>query len=424
MTSEVSKKKEIFIPVIFSILLLFCTYSSVFCYIAFLLGIILIVFMNEEYILSLFFFIVPMSTIFKTSPSGPSFFTYLELFFIIVHFFRKKGKATGTEGLIMGFALLILLNQLLHGDISIATTIKMIAYLFLLSCATEIDAESSHKRIILMYFSGVLASSLMIRLKVPTFRITEFISVKTDLLSGVFTQRLAGLYGDPNYYSITLMLLLCAIIVLYLKSEINIVKSVILSGIIIYFAVQTLSKSAILMLAFPAFFLIYVLLKKRKYFLAFIGIGLGIVFFIMLKSNRIPFLSLALERFSNNTTDITSGRTAIWSKYLNYFIENPLVVLFGRSVLYNELNGHVPHNTYFDIIYQLGILGGFILIIIIIKCFGNNRLKTSRKKNIINYSLLIVVLIMYFFLSELQYFDPPFHLIISMIVMNLDLNVN
>ena len=44
-----------------------------------------------------------------------------------------------------------------------------------------------------------------------------------------------------------------------------------------------------------------------------------------------------------------------------------------------------------------------------------------RQRNLMNYSILFCAAVMYFFLSVLFYFDPPYHLMIAFTVLNMDL---
>lgn len=65
------------------------------------------------------------------------------------------------------------------------------------------------------------------------------------------------------------------------------------------------------------------------------------------------------------------------------------------------------------------MFGGTLLITSLFTISKQSRQGFKRKKNILNYSVLICILLMYFFLSEVLYFDPPFHIILSFLVLNL-----
>lgn len=406
--------------IIFTILIYSCTLNKAFCYLAFILGIYVIFKHEFEIILPLFMFIMPMSTIFKTSAGNSSFFTYLELLLVAVYLFRNNFKIKKTELGILFFGSYIIIMQAFNNAFSITMTIKMITYLFLISIATNIRIIKNYKSYFLMFIAGLIFSSFIGLINIPGFHVHEFITIKTDLVAGGAYRRFAGLYGDPNYYSINLIIALCLLIILYLKNEIKFIWCIILSILLIYFVALTVSKSALLMLCFPALILIYVFMKKRNFFWAILMLVMIMIGVLLLINNQIGIFSGVMNRLSNTNTDITSGRIELWKFFIEYFKNNPIQLLFGRSIAHYMLDGHVAHNTYIDIIYELGIIGGLLFITLLI-CIVRASKNNLKRKCLLNYSIITIIIIMYAFLSELQYFDPPFHIIIAALVLNLDM---
>lgn len=409
--------------IIFTILIYSCTLNKIFCFLAFVLGVYIVLKYKFEMVFPLFMFMMPMSSIFKTSAGGTSYFTYLELLLVVVYLLRNKMEIRKTELGIIFFCSYIIITQILNGAFSITITIKMVAYLFLISLANTTEIRKIYKACFMMFIMGLIISSLMGLINIPGFHVSEFITIKTELVIGDEYGRFAGLYSDPNYYSINLIIALTLLVVLYLKDEIKFFQCIILSSVLIYFAALTVSKSALLMLCFPILMLLYVFIKKGNFF--------GIVFVIaiisgailLLTNNQTGIFTRVISRFSNANTDITSGRTELWKMFVAYLKDNPVQLFFGRSVGHYTLNGHVAHNTYIDIIYELGIFGG-ILFIALLVCIVRSSNDNSYKKNLINYSIIAIILIMYTFLSELQYFDPPFHIILASMVLNLNMRTD
>ena len=113
----------------------------------------------------------------------------------------------------------------------------------------------------LCYIAGVLTSSLLMYVNLSLFRITEYVSSKTERLVGADVgdniTRFAGLYGDPNYYSVNIIVAMILILCLYRKRKINSIHSIILIVPFVFFAAKTGSKSALLMLIIPALLFVY-----------------------------------------------------------------------------------------------------------------------------------------------------------------------
>lgn len=141
---------------------------------------------------------------------------------------------------------------------------------------------------------------------------------------------------------------------------------------------------------------------------------------------QIPALKIVVDRFmSSNTLDgmdvnkLTTGRTDIWIMYAKYLINNSHVFIFGQGVGADYYN-HTPHNTYIDILYFLGVIGSALRLLSLLAISKQSRhIKT--KRNILNYSVMICIVVMYFFLSELFFFDIPFHLFAAFTVLNLNM---
>ena len=77
------------------------------------------------------------------------------------------------------------------------------------------------------------------------------------------------------------------------------------------------------------------------------------------------------------------------------------------------------HNTYIDILYYLGLIGGALLMVILVQL--TNMLPKPRSRNLLNYSVVGTILIMYVFLSQLFYFDLAFQIMLAIIVLRLDI---
>ena len=415
--------KEIFLLLFIAFLVLMGTHSTIFSLVAFAVGCCVIILGNQFQSLEMILFLAPMATIFKASPDSFAFLTYLELFYVLLYLVRQRFKIGHTEGVVILFGVYLLIIQIFNGDIDFNVTLKMIAALFMLSIATKLNVEGEVKRLFIVFILGVIISSLFANIDNSFFPIKQFVGMKGYGTGyGGYIVRFSGLYRDPNYYSVNIIIALCAIILLYKSRKLSSYIAIIFATLLIAFAVETVSKSAIIMLALPAVMLLYVMFKERRYGLFFVGV-IAIACIIMLAfSNRIPALDNIMRRFMSmdaNLDSLTTHRSTLWMSYLSYLSDNISEVIFGRSLMNYTLNGAAPHNTYIDLIYQLGLVGTTFLLMIVKRIFGMRG--TYKERSILNYSILSCIVIMYFFLSELQYYDLPFHLILCYFALNFNI---
>ena len=190
----------------------------------------------------------------------------------------------------------------------------------------------------------------------------------------------------------------------------------------VIFSTLTLSKSAFLMLLLPLILMLYSKAKKRKYFVLLSICVVCIIFLLQLLDGRIEIFNGVLYRFNQvtNVDSLTTGRSYIWKDYLNFFLNNPSSFLLGRGLGAEVLNSHAAHNTYIDLLYYLGIIGTLFTFLVF---FVLINIKNSFiKVNLLNYSILICIGLMYFFLSELFYFDWAFHFIIAFMILKMNMN--
>ena len=374
---------------------------------------------DEDSSLAFLIFIMPMATIFKLSITSPAFFTYLELFFVLMHFFRKRLRMDTLEVYILIFGAYLAVCQFANGGIDINVTIKFVAHLYILYIASNMDLNKHYKTYLFLYVFGVIVSSIIANMD-PFLPVKNYVIPEGYYNAGEYIGRFTGLYKDPNYYCINVIISLCILVLLFAKADISLLSMLMLAAPLFYFAIATVSKSAILMIVIPIIFFLYASAKRKKYGLLIVA---GIAFIVTLQmalENRIPALETIMTRLLNSTRDIdsfTTHRMDLWKMYFDFFSDNPLHNVFGSSINKYTLNGAAPHNTYIDMIYQLGIVGSSFLLLLIFKIIQNKSIFI--KRGFVNYGVLLCVLIMYGMLSELQYFDPPFHLIMIYITLNI-----
>ena len=83
---------KIAVSTIICICITFGTTNKLFTLVAFAICGLLMLSYSEEDFIPVLFFVLPFAPIFKISYMGTSFFTYLTLLYVILHFVRNKCK--------------------------------------------------------------------------------------------------------------------------------------------------------------------------------------------------------------------------------------------------------------------------------------------------------------------------------------------
>lgn len=411
------------VSAVLALLLLFGTYRNVFSLAAFLGCCLMIFFCDRESILLQLFFVMPMANIFKLSPGTQSFFTILILLYIVLHLVLPR-RATMLAVL---FGVYVVVGELLAGQFELFKTVKLICNLLFLSSILNGKVEIRHKEIFLSYIVGNLVASVFGTMDSSFFKIESYTGVEEfgNPNSDNLVTRFIGLYTDPNYYAVGIIISLCLIVVLFHRKEIKPLPALILAVPLVYFLILTYSKSALIMLLVIFSFFIYSFHRKGNYFAVIALILTAVAVICLAMSGQIPALDVILERFSSDENSagvdinsLTTGRFDIWMLYLKHLINNVKTVIFGSGIASDYVEGHAAHNTYLDSLYFLGVIGSGLLISLLAVISAQSR-HAAIKRNFLNYSVMICIVIMYFFLSELFYFDPPFHIFLAFVVLNL-----
>lgn len=416
------------ISAVLALLILFGTYRNVFSLAAFLGCCLMVFFFDKESVLLQLFFVMPIANIFKLSPGSQSFFTILILLYVVLHLVLPRKATT----LVILLGVYIVVGELLAGQFNVSRTIKFICNILFLSSVLNEKVQFSKKEIFLSYIVGNYVASFFGTIDSPYFKISSYTGAEQFVNEKFYdgATRFIGLHGDPNYYAVNIIISLCLIILLLHKSEIKIVPALILAVPFIYFLLQTYSKSAIVMLFVITIFLVYSFLKNKKHVSVLVSGLVVLIFAYLALSGMIPSVNIIFDRFSQSETSegfeintLTTGRYDLWIFHIKYIASNIKVALFGDSITAGLITHHASHNTYIDIVYHLGLTGGTLLIASL-KSILSQSSRVKIKRNILNYSVLLSVVIMYFFLGELFIHDPPFHIYLAFAALNMPLETD
>lgn len=421
MSDDIAMRKNIGISkwvllTIIGVLIAAGTNNTVFTCAAALLASAGIVLYDEQNSLGILFFTMPYTHIFKIAPGTVSVFVVLLLLYVMWYMLRMRlfHRVVGEILVLCAFVSAV---HFASGMLQISQLIKFMANLLFLYVAVQEVDFNNPREIFLVYIYGLLTSSFL-KYSGAFPNVPLYTDEHLDL------DRFTGMHADPNFYGFNVVLALCLVVIMYHRRDISVWMTIALTGVLVWFATLTVSKMVFIMLAFPCLIFFYSNCVNRRIFLQFVFIAIITALILLVISGKIDAFDAVLKRFErvNDAASLTTGRSIKWRHYIQHIFGSLRVTLIGEGLNapYTRASDGVPHNTYIDFLYNLGLGGTMAYIACILHIF---KLRKNRiKRTIINGILLTCIMVMWMSLSELLYFDFPFHLLLGYIVWNLPMD--
>lgn len=245
------------------------------------------------------------------------------------------------------------------------------------------------------------------------------------------TVRSIGFYGNPNYYSVSLLLALGLLMGVfsfgYLSSKSNrkyvyftVAYLILMIGI--YF---TYSRGALIAAVFTSLlFFIYnfrQILNLRIIAISFILVLLVLVWYQ--NSDKIVLTTISeqtIQRIENALFGTGAGRYLIWSNGWELYTSDIKFLLFGvggnQFIFYEEygIPNHV-HNGYLRFLYESGAVGFSLFIVLLIKLLKSTfNFSNMRPSSLLFYSLIIISVMS---LSNDMFIIKEFWLLVGLIAV-------
>lgn len=409
-------------PIIFILwaLIVFGTTIPIVSYIAVGITAIVILRCDNRYTIPILFAIEPFANVFKASANSQSFFTMLVFLYVGWNIIRKRNICR-TELLTAMYGMYLVVIQLVCNTLGIERTLKFVANLFFLQYALVNSQQIEYKDIFFSYIGGIIVSSF-VKLSGVFTNINSYVdTVVVGQNSFDDIIRFAGLYNDPNYYAVNVIIAMCLVVIMFHCKKMKTLYATVTLGILVLFVGLTSSKSALFMLALPMILLLYSNSKNRRHFIQLVFIATVIIGAILIIAGRITVFDTVFERLSqaDDIESLTTGRSRIWKEYLSYFAEHEELLIFGRGLGAGLINQSASHNTYIDILYYLGIVGG-ALMLGMLGLIAKQR-ESNNEKCFLNSSVALCITTMYAFLGQLFYFDLIYQLYLAIVVWKMPL---
>lgn len=399
------KNKQVLVYVIMGSLLCLRGLNDLFLYPAIALGVIVILFADQSIGLPFLFFILPLANIFKFSPEQFSFFTVL-FFLFVARQFLKRGIHLSAFLSCMIFGVYLFL---LSGVRQSVTIITMLAGILFVSYS--ISGKNNLKEILIAYSIGLILASILGLLQNFFPIVKNFVAdVVLRLGESERVNRFSGLQGNPNYFTVDIIMALSGIAILLFREN-NRLPYIILFIVLTVIGFLSLSKSFLISWVVLIFFMALYIIKSHKQRvrrLIFIMLAtIGLIYFVA--AEQINEYIIRFTETIDDMSDFTTGRTDIWRGYITTIWNNLKILFVGNGINGSIVNGRGVHNTYLEAIYSLGILGTSLFLIVLCVCFKFNT-KISEK---VQFLPLIILLIRFLAIGLLTFDNLWFYLVIA-----------
>ncbi|HBO48262.1 MAG TPA: hypothetical protein DD614_00250 [Clostridiales bacterium] len=371
-----------------------------FSYLAFFLVLVAIIFDKRQYGFSYLVFCVPFCGIDDYLGVYLLFgcvLAFLIKNYIIMLFFDKKRFSLYVLLSILAFTIYSLLpigeyNSMLVLKLGISVGLVLLIYLF-----------TNYKETLNLKFNlNVLAIGLIIS---AGFYLTYFVSpyIHDKVLWGMGEDfiRFSALLMNPNALAMIceISLSLLTIFLLQNKFEWNDIIAYIIFAVL---GLSTFSKTFMILFGILLLILLGYLIRRYKWKITWLIVLICVVLILMVVVKG-DFLSTYLNRFvggwgtdmkgNNKFIDImTTGRYKLWTTVVTYMFENPIVIVFGRGFGAGLVASMSAHNFYISLIYQLGLVGSLLFVLMFVMLIVDYKLKNPESKFKYSYLVPIVVL--------------------------------
>ncbi len=399
------------ICLLFTLLILGRAFTDIFFYVFMAVSTVVFAISSTKHCVPLLLFIMPSATILKTDPDGMSFFTIL-FFLVIVKMviFNKRLSFRLILCLLAFFAYSLLVS----GIGQITTVITMISGMLMLHYLRNKDIDASLS--VITYTFGIAFASILALLRDFLPIISNFISeTARDFGEKDLTNRFSGLQGNPNYYTLDIIVALSAIIILMYNNKPHRTHTFCMISLSV-FGLMSVSKSFIICWVLLILFWFILSIKqgvgKIVKFLFVGALGIGVIYYV-----ASDYINAYLFRFfqdsSGTLSDITTGRSDIWLAYIKVIFSNAKILLFGNGLnTMLDSVGKGTHNTYLECLFSLGLVGTVIFAVALRVCMGKFRIKTAV------WIPVLLLLIRMFAIGILTYDSLWFYLAILLLVSN------
>jgi len=335
------------------------------CLAAFMVWIVYVCFTDNTFPTLLFF--LPWSPILRLTPDSFSFYTIALMLICAISVLKKKFRFKRYHLLIVLALLpLTLLTKMLNGSMITFDYISFLLLLLMFPVVKEewLSAKYDFFHIVTYFSIGIIIAALAALSLTSSANIAKFIRVDEYLT----IVRRCGFYGDANFYTAQVTAALGGCLMELLKDK-KPWHMILLFGSIVfllYCGFLSGSKSfVIITLIMLVLWIIGLFRLKGRTVFKVVVITVAVITAIFIATSVLfkDLLAMMDVRFSfdSNLSEITTGRTDVWSLYLKELRSDWKMLLLGNGYTNIRIGEKYTHNTLLQMVFQLGLIGTPIL---------------------------------------------------------------
>lgn len=321
-----------------------------------------------DFTLPVLLFFLPWSPILKVNSAGYSFYTFGMVMICLLSIVKKRFNFRNYQlkaGL--GILFVSLLSKLIDGSGIAFDYIAFVMMIFLFPSVKEEWREKKYDffQLVAFFAVGVIIASICALNFADYANIRRYIRVDAYLT----IVRRSGFYGDANFYTAQILAAMggAMALILHEKKKSHLLFLGIVVLFLLYCGFLSGSKSFVITTAVILVLWIFAILKMRG------RAGLKVILIIsaVLAATYIAtsalfsgLIDVILTRFLfvRDLNSFTTGRTKLWTSYLKEIMSNAKVLFLGKGFTNAMVKGRASHNTLIQTLFQLGLVGGPILI--------------------------------------------------------------
>lgn len=359
-------------------------------------------------------FFLPFASLLKLRPGSISFFTIALLLICGIYTVTgsRQVRVLHLIPALLLVAMTLIVKTAYGYEIDNAYILFAVMLMLIPFLTRDLDGGYDFYWLTVCFALGICLAAITARYLTAFPTISRYIDVNMNM---GFARR-SGYMGDPNFYSSHITAALGGILVLLLNNSkrSRLFVLIPLVCLLLYCGLMSVSKSFLLIGAcLLLLWLVALLFKRGKLTTKVMSIVTLVVLGLFLLSSTVftDMLDVMLSRFGQNAnlSELTTGRTEVWGRYISAMFGDIRMLLFGQGFTDVIFGEKPPHNTLLEVIYQLGLIG-FILITLWMACYIRTLLGNIaiQKQQLVRLAILFIGIFGSWMALDFLFFDEFF----------------
>lgn len=316
-------------------------------------------------------------------------------------------------GLVIAYCVYIMLpiRKTVNGEFSSVCSIKNIAsigvFFVLLYLCYIYKNELNFLKILRMFMIGFLIAGTLGLFVFVSDRLENVIPI--IYYHGFDLMRFSGLFQIPNTLAIFASVVFALSLYLIYSKTIHIAEAHIYAICSFVLGYVTLARSFLYsaIICFVIFVIAMIIRDKKNFYKTILPLlaEIAIVMLVFFKFSEVHFKRADMSDLVNGYDNLASsekletvsdpGRGGLIKKYVKDYLSSALIILFGRGMSFDWLGGLSSHNTFLQGIWNTGLVGVVLLLIIafvFLKKFTNASLWQNIKDVFVDVGLYLFLI--------------------------------